>query len=69
MPNARGQGPGDRDISDVAATWIADGNMSLDDWDAFTWSLGWTEPPRRSEASVARTSFMFMLDDVPEPVW
>ena len=31
-------------ISDVAATWMADGNTSLEDWDAFTWSLGWTAP-------------------------
>ena len=52
-----------------AARWIADGNTSLDDCDAFTWSFGCTGAPSRSEASDAMTSFMFMFDDVPEPVW
>ena len=56
-------------ISTVAATWMADGKTSLEDWDAFTSSLGWTRRPRRSEARVARTSFMFILDEVPDPVW
>ena len=36
---------------------------------ALTWSFGWTARPSRSAASVASTSFMFMLRDVPEPVW
>src|SRR5262245_6796436 len=31
----------------------------------FTWSLGWTPSP----ASVAMTSFAFMFELVPEPVW
>ncbi len=31
----------------------------------FTWSFGWTSSP----ASVAITSFAFMLELVPEPVW
>lgn len=53
----------------VAAMWIDDGNTSFDDWDALTWSLGWTSRPSRSPASVATTSLVFMLDDVPEPVW
>jgi hypothetical protein len=53
----------------VAAMCIDVGNVSLLDWLALTWSLGWTGRPRRSEASSATTSFMFMLDDVPEPVW
>ena len=50
---------------------MADGNTSFDDCDALTWSLGCTAPasPSFSEASVASTSFMFMFDDVPEPVW
>src|ERR1700728_4095626 len=48
---------------------MADGNTSLDDWEALTWSLGWTLLPRCSDARVARTSFMFMLVDVPDPVW
>lgn len=50
------------------------GKTSFDDCDAFTWSLGcilvwvlfwgsfWF-------ARFAITSFMFMLEDVPEPVW
>jgi hypothetical protein len=43
--------------------------MSLLDWLALTSSLGCTRRPRRSEAREASTSFMFMLVDVPEPVW
>ena len=31
----------------------------------FTWSLGWAPSPAR----LAMTSFAFMFDDVPEPVW
>lgn len=53
----------------VAATWMAVGNTSLLDCEALTWSLGWTCWPVRSEARVARTSLVFMLLDVPEPVW
>ncbi len=53
----------------VAAMWIEDGNTSLDDWLAFTWSFGWTGRPSRSPARVAITSLAFMLDEVPEPVW
>ena len=56
-------------ISRTAARWIADGNTSLDDWDAFTSSFGCTGRPSRSDARLAMTSFMFMLVDVPEPVW
>src|SRR5215211_1107877 len=54
----------------AAATWMADGYTSLEDWLAFTWSLGWTAPgvPSRSEARLASTSLTFMFDDVPEPV-
>ena len=49
---------------------MAEGNMSLEDCEALTWSLGWTaDPGQRSVARVARTSFMFMFDEVPEPVW
>src|SRR5665648_861021 len=44
-------------------------NTSLDDCDAFTWSLGCTSRPRRRVARVAITSFAFMFDDVPDPVW
>jgi hypothetical protein len=58
-------------IDRAAATWIADGNTSFDDWLALTWSFGCTtgSPPRRSVARLASTSFMFMFVDVPEPVW
>jgi hypothetical protein len=45
------------------------GNTSLEDCEALTWSLGCTGIPRRRVARVASTSFMFMLDDVPLPVW
>ncbi len=50
------------------ATWIEVGNVSLLDWLALTWSLGWTSVPALV-ARVAITSFMFMLELVPEPVW
>jgi hypothetical protein len=53
----------------VAARWIEDGNTSLDDCEAFTVSFGCTGCPSSCAASVASTSFMFMLDEVPEPVW
>ena len=52
----------------VAATWIDVGKVSLLDWLALTWSLGCTSTPARP-AREASTSFMFMFDDVPEPVW
>ena len=52
----------------VAATWIAVGKVSLLDWLALTWSLGWTSVPARA-ARVATTSLAFMLELVPEPVW
>ena len=55
-------------VAAVAATWIEVGKVSLDDWLAFTWSLGCTSTPARA-ASEASTSFMFMFDEVPEPVW
>ncbi len=53
----------------VAATWTDVGNTSFDDCDALTWSFGCTSRPSERVASVARTSFVFMFDDVPEPVW
>ena len=57
-----------------AARWMAVGITSLDDWQMFTWSLGWTSreprsPPRISVARFAMTSLAFVLVDVPEPVW
>ena len=56
-------------MAPVAATWIADGKTSLDDCEALTWSFGCTGVPSASVASVAMTSLVFMLLDVPEPVW
>src|SRR5919108_603541 len=53
----------------TAARWIADGNTSLDDCEALTWSLGWTGAPTRSEARLASTPLAFMFELVPEPVW
>ena len=44
------------------------GKVSLLDWLALTWSLGCTSWPA-FVARVAMTSFMFMLELVPEPVW
>ena len=74
LPQARARGARARAASCVddertTARWMADGNTSLDDCDALTWSFGWTGEPSRSVASEAITSFMFMFDDVPEPVW
>src|SRR3954463_14411772 len=52
-------------ISPSAARWTADGKTSFDDWPMFTSSFAWTPSP----ASEAITSFAFMFEDVPEPVW
>jgi len=52
-------------ISPSAARWTADGKTSFDDWPMFTSSFACTPSP----ASVAITSFAFMFDEVPEPVW
>jgi hypothetical protein len=41
----------------------------LEDCEAFTTSLGCTGLPSVSDASFASTSFMFMFEDVPLPVW
>ncbi len=51
--------------SSSAARWTAEGKTSFDDWPMFTSSFAWTPSP----ASEAITSFAFMFDDVPEPVW
>jgi hypothetical protein len=53
----------------VTATCTEVGKTSFDDCDMLTWSLGCTFEPREFVARVASTSFMFMFDDVPEPVW
>ena len=53
---------------------IAVGNVSFEDWDMFTWSLGWTgdfepsSPPAISIARFEMTSLTFMFVWVPEPV-
>ena len=47
---------------------MALGKVSLDDWLAFTTSLGWHSTPARA-VSEEITSFTFMLVLVPEPVW
>ena len=57
----------------TVAIWTTDGKTSLEDWDMFTWSLGWTsldplEPPRISIARLAITSLLFIFDWVPDPV-
>ena len=52
-------------VSETAARWTADGNTSLEDWPMFTWSLGCAPSPAR----LASTSFAFMFEEVPEPVW
>src|SRR5215208_4909326 len=51
--------------SSSAARCTALGKTSLEDWPMFTWSFGCAPSP----ASVAMTSFAFMFDEVPEPVW
>ena len=45
------------------------GKTSFELCDALTWSFGCTARLSRSPASVAITSFAFMLDEVPDPVW
>ncbi len=58
----------------TAATCMAVGNTSFEDWPRLTSSLGCTRrasprsPPISSEARFASTSFRFMLVCVPEPV-
>ena len=58
----------------TAATCMAVGNVSLDDWAAFTSSFGCTGRllpsgwPVSWLARLAMTSFTFMLDWVPDPV-
>jgi len=60
--------------SSAAATCMAVGNVSLDDWDMLTWSFGWigvllpSVPPVSSIARFDITSLTFMLVWVPEPV-
>src|SRR5581483_8916683 len=62
-PSSAGRSPST--ISDSAARWIAVGKTSFVDWPMLTSSFACTSSP----ASVAITSFAFMFEDVPEPVW
>ena len=61
-------------ISSAAAMCMAVGNVSFEDWDMLTWSLGWTgflvpmTPPLSSMARLEMTSLAFMLVWVPLPV-
>src|SRR5713226_9537842 len=61
-------------VSTAEAMYIADGKVSLDDWDMLTWSLGCTgflEPSGVLPSWQQRleiTSLTFMLNWVPEPV-
>ena len=64
----RDQVGGDRRAS--AATWMADGNTSLDDWRGVDVVVGvHRRGPAARTARSASTSFMFMFDEVPDPVW
>ena len=64
---ARSSSAGSRSfvVSSSAARWTADGKTSFEDWPMFTSSLACTSSP----ASAAITSFAFMFELVPEPVW
>ena len=54
---------------------MAVGMTSLDDWLLLTWSFGWTgvleptTPPAIWMARLEITSLVFMLVEVPDPVW
>ena len=63
-PIAWSRGP----AASTAATWMALGKVSFEDWLALTTSFGWHSTPARS-ASDEITSFTFMLVLVPDPVW
>ena len=57
-----------------AASWMAVGITSFEDWHMFTWSLGWMtlDPlaaPTISLARLAITSLAFVFVEVPDPVW
>src|SRR3982751_3484985 len=67
----------------AAATWMAVGKVSLEDWPRLTWSVGWAPPCLMYCGSLewpmglwaltavrfAITSLTFMLVEVPLPVW
>ena len=62
---ARAPAAGRSSISPSAARWTAEGKTSFEDWPRLTSSFACTSSP----ASVAITSFAFMFEEVPEPVW
>ncbi len=62
-------GTSDRTRASVTATCTDVGKTSFEDCEALTWSFGCTSVPAMRVANVARTSFMFMFDEVPLPVW
>ena len=64
-PSRSSAGSSSLTISSSAARCTADGKTSFDDWPMLTSSFACTSSP----ASVAITSFAFMFDEVPEPVW
>ena len=72
--SSRTRGRSRSTITVAPATCIAVGNVSFDDCDRLTWSLGCTGvfdpscPPASSIARFAITSFAFMFVWVPEPV-
>ena len=55
--------------ADADASCTAEGNTSLEDCEALTWSLGCTTRPWWRAARCAITSLRFMFELVPEPVW
>ena len=58
-----------RSICTTADTCRAEGITSLLLWPKFTWSFGCTLRFDARDARRAITSFAFMLDEVPLPVW
>jgi hypothetical protein len=64
-PSRRSAGRRSFVSSSSAARWTADGKTSFEDWPMLTSSFTWTSSPAR----LAITSFAFMFEEVPEPVW
>ena len=58
-------------MATAADSWSAVGIVSFELWQRLTSSFGWTfrPSPSRAAARWATTSFMFVLVEVPEPVW
>ena len=62
-------GSSSRSSSSTAARCSAVGTTSLLLWPMLTWSFGCTLSPEARDASRAITSFAFMFELVPLPVW